>query len=97
MKDVPTTWDEVHFIDGYPGKYVVLARRSGDTWYVVGINAQDQPLKRNLYLPMFAKNSLLTVYSDNVLLQGSVRQEILPKKQQLTITIPKNGGIVIKN
>ncbi len=97
MKDVPTTWDEVHFIDGYPGKYVVLARRSGDTWYVVGINAQDQPLKRNLYLPMFAKNSLLTVYSDNVLLQGSVRQEILTKKQQLTITIPKNGGIVIKN
>ena len=97
MKDVPTTWDEVHFIDGYPGKYVVLARRSGDTWYVVGINAQDQPLKRNLYLPMFAKNSLLTVYSDNVLLQGSVRQEILTKKQQMTITIPKNGGIVIKN
>ena len=97
MKDVPTTWDEVHFIDGYPGKYVVLARRSGDTWYVVGINAQDQPLKRNLYLPMFAKNSALTVYSDNVLLQGSVRQEILTKKQQLTITIPKNGGIVIKN
>lgn len=97
MKDVPTTWDEVHFIDGYPGKYVVLARRSGDTWYVVGINAQDQPLKRNLYLPMFAKNSALTVYSDNVLLQGSVRQEILTKKQQMTITIPKNGGIVIKN
>ena len=97
MKEVPTTWDEVHFIDGFPGKYVVLARRSGDTWYVVGINAQDQPLKRNLYLPMFEKNSALTVYSDNVLLQGSVRQEILTRKQQLTITIPKNGGIVIKN
>ena len=97
MKDVPTTWDEVHFIDGYPGKYVVLARRSGDTWYVVGINAQDQPLKRNLYLPMFAKNSLLTVYSDNALLQGSVMQVEQNRKQQLTITIPKNGGVVIKN
>ena len=97
MKDVPTTWDEVHFIDGFPGKYVVLARRSGDTWYVVGINAQDQPLKRNLYLPMFAKNSLLTVYSDNVLLQGSVMQVEQNRKQQLTITIPKNGGVVIKN
>ena len=97
MKDVPTTWDEVHFIDGYPGKYVVLARRSGDTWYVVGINAQDQPLKRNLYLPMFAKKSLLTVYSDNALLQGSVMQVEQNKKQQLTITIQKNGGVVIKN
>lgn len=27
MKQVPTTWDETRFIDGYPGKYVVLARR----------------------------------------------------------------------
>ena len=24
MKDVPTTWDETAFIDGYPGKYCVL-------------------------------------------------------------------------
>ena len=31
MKRVPTTWDETRFIDGYPGKYVVLARRQGDT------------------------------------------------------------------
>lgn len=30
MKEVPTTWDEVRFIDGYPGKYVILARRHGD-------------------------------------------------------------------
>ena len=31
MKTVPTTWDETRFIDGYPGKYVVLARRHGGT------------------------------------------------------------------
>ena len=33
MKNVPTTWDDVRFIDGYPGKYVVLARRHGNDWY----------------------------------------------------------------
>ena len=27
MKQVPTTWDETRFIDGYPGRYVVLARQ----------------------------------------------------------------------
>src|SRR5690606_29911574 len=27
MKQVPTTWEETIFIDGYPGKYCVLARR----------------------------------------------------------------------
>ena len=33
MKEVPTTWDEVRFIDGYPGKYVILARRHGCLLY----------------------------------------------------------------
>ena len=33
MKRVPTTWDETRFVDGYPGKYVVLARRQGAVSY----------------------------------------------------------------
>ena len=41
---LPTTWDDTRLIDGYPGKYVVMARRSGDTWYVAGINGTDNPL-----------------------------------------------------
>lgn len=31
MKEVPTTWDETTYIDGYPGRYCVLARRQGNT------------------------------------------------------------------
>ncbi len=97
MKAVPTTWDEVKFIDGYPGKYVILARRCGDKWFVVGINADKQPLKKTITLPMFEKDSLLTVYSDDAQLQGSVKQVKQNKKQQLTVVIPTNGGIVINN
>jgi hypothetical protein len=40
LKELPTTWDETRFIDGYPGKYVVLARRHGEQWYIAGLNAQ---------------------------------------------------------
>ena len=40
LKKVPTTWDETIFIDGYPGKYVVLARRHKDQWFVSGVNAE---------------------------------------------------------
>ena len=40
MKEVPILWDEVRYIDGYPGKYIIMARRSCDKWYVVGVNAQ---------------------------------------------------------
>ena len=45
MKTVPVSWDDVKFIDGYPGQYVVLARRAGKKWYVAGINAEGQPRK----------------------------------------------------
>ena len=95
MKLVPTTWDEVRFIDGYPGKYVVLARRAGDKWYVAGINADEQPLKKTVTLPMFDKGQQLTIYSDNPQLEGSVKTIKQNKKQQVTITIPQNGGVVI--
>lgn len=95
MKQVPTTWDEVRYIDGYPGKYVVLARRAGDRWYVAGINADEQPLKKTVTLSMFDKGQQLTVYSDNPQLEGSVKTVKQNKKQQVTITIPPNGGVVI--
>ena len=54
MKEVPTTWDEVRFIDGYPGKYVILARRHGDKWYIAGVNAQKETLKLKVNLLMFS-------------------------------------------
>ncbi len=95
MKEVPTTWDEVKFIDGYPGKYVILARRCGDKWYVVGINAESEPLKQTITLPMFDKGTEMTVYSDDAQLNGSVKVLKQNKKQQVTVTIPCNGGVVI--
>lgn len=39
---LPTTWDETRLVCGYPGEYVVMARRSGTTWYVAGINGSDE-------------------------------------------------------
>ena len=48
MKDVPTLWDETRFIDGYPGKYVIIARRSGDKWYIAGVTSDKTPLKEKL-------------------------------------------------
>ena len=40
MKQVPTTWDETRFIEGYPGRYIVMARRHADRWYLIAMNAE---------------------------------------------------------
>lgn len=96
MKEVPVLWDETRYIDGYPGKYVVLARRHGDTWYIAGVNAQKEPVTVALELPMFAPSQKVTVYSDDSELQGSVKEMKIDKKQRLKITMPCNGGVLIK-
>ena len=95
MKEVPTAWDEVRFIDGYPGKYVILARRHGDKWYIAGVNAQKETLKLKVNLPMFSNGEKVRLFSDDKALQGSVKQIGIGKKQELQLSIPCNGGILI--
>ena len=100
LKQVPTTWDETRFIDGYPGKYAVLARRSGDKWYIVGLNALKEPLKLSLDLPMF-EGKEFTVYSDKPLkkdqkfAEAEMKPGKLNKKGQVKVTIQPNGGLII--
>lgn len=95
MKEVPTTWDEVRFIDGYPGKYVILARRHGDKWYIAGVNAQKETLKLKVNLPMFSNGEKVRLFSDDKALQGSVKQIEIGKNQELQLSIPCNGGVLI--
>jgi len=89
LKQVPTTWDEVRFIDGYPGQYIIMARRSGNKWYVAGVNATSQPVKQTLSLPMLSDGTV-QLYQNSQLTSAK-----LSKKKTLKIEIPTNGGIVI--
>ena len=97
MKQIPTTWDETRFIDGYPGKYCVLARRHGDTWYVAGINAGTEPLKLKLNLPMFEAGQEVVLYDDNAkTLAPQMKTVKMKKNNQLTVTIAPQGGVIVQ-
>ena len=66
MKQVPTNWDETRFIDGYPGKYCIMARRAGTKWYVVGVTSDGTPLQKKIDTKaFFPKGSKPTVYTDS--------------------------------
>ncbi len=94
MKEVPTTWDETVFIDGYPGKYCVLARRSGDKWYIAGNNATGAPLTLKLSIPMLKKGDAVTLYTDN--LKDREPQKTATKYNgKLTVTMADQGGFVV--
>lgn len=94
MKKVPTVWDETRFIDGYPGKYCVIARRHGSQWYVAATNASEQPMKLNLSLPWLT-NQQVSVIHDNGTRTADLSQTVVNKKGILTIEMQPMGGAMI--
>jgi hypothetical protein len=103
MKSVPVTWEDVRYIDGYPGKYLVMARKSqAGKWYVAAINAQKEPLKLKLDLSFLGKDGMMQVYSDKVIstddkgwntFEGGVKE--MKVKKNFTVVVPKDGAAVI--
>jgi len=95
MKTVPTTWEETVFIDGYPGKYAVIARRHDDRWFVAGVNANTTALKLKLNLPMLAGKKVL-LYNDDGGKAAFTKEISINKKGVAEIEMQPNGGFVLK-
>jgi len=89
MKQVPTTWDETRLIDGYPGRYIVLARRQGATWYVAAINAGEEPVKLDVKAVEARLGGSARVLSTG---KDGLQSGTAAKKPLL---IPKNDGAVL--
>lgn len=95
LRQLPTTWEETRFIDGYPGKYVVLARKATNgQWYIAGLNAQSTPLTLSIDLFSFG-DKLSKVLIDNK--KGQPQKTALKrdKSGKTKITLQPNGGAVI--
>lgn len=59
LKGIPVTWEETRLIEGYPGDYVVLARKNNKTWYFAGINGSEEPKTVKFKLPFIGEGLYL--------------------------------------
>ncbi|MBC7846702.1 MAG: glycoside hydrolase family 97 catalytic domain-containing protein [Flavobacterium sp.] len=96
LRTIPTIWDETVFIDGYPGKYSVIARRNGRKWYVAGTNAEKTAKDLKLKLPMLAGQSVV-MYNDKADKETYTANVKVSKNGELSITMQPNGGFVLTN
>ncbi|MDE7438582.1 MAG: glycoside hydrolase family 97 catalytic domain-containing protein [Muribaculaceae bacterium] len=98
MREVPTKWEDTKYVAGYPGKYAVIARKSGGKWYVSGINASDEPVEINVDLS-FIGDGNAAVYKDGAnseLVKESVNLKADKKgKSMFKVTLPKEKGFVL--
>ncbi|MCU7552105.1 glycoside hydrolase family 97 catalytic domain-containing protein [Chitinophagaceae bacterium LB-8] len=95
LRALPDNWDDVKFLDGYPGKYVVIARRSGNRWYIAGINGDTTVKKISLDFTPF-KKSKATIFTDGTkseLFSKTLLNTTRQKKCDLTLN--GNSGFVM--
>lgn len=94
LKDIPTNWDDSKFIEGYPGKYIIMARKKDNVWHIVGINGENKVKEIEVDL------SFVTNESGYIILENEkgFQQEMITKAQnkKLKVTMKPNGGFVVK-
>jgi alpha-glucosidase len=99
LKIVPTVWDDIRYISGYPGDYVAIAKRSGDTWFLGALNnriGKNIVIKLN-FLP--DGNYEVSTWSDTRKsdrdpkdLKTDIRS--IKSGEILKVTLADNGGFV---
>jgi hypothetical protein len=98
LKTVPSVWDDVKFLDGFPGKFVVLARRAGDRWWLAGINGDNSERKLDLDLRELGlrEGTPGALIADGDGGNLSFRREAvkLGANRKLEATLPPRGGFV---
>lgn len=93
MQHVPSIWDDLKFIDGFPGKYVVLARRSGKQWYLAGINGEKTARDVTIDLTAFKAHGMSVITDgENDGNLSFVRQKHTGSSVKLTLK-PRGGFV----
>lgn len=103
LRQLPTTWEETRFLDGYPGKYIIMARKHGNDWFVAGLNGTDHPMTVELNLSnIFTPQSVHQLYMDkpkgkSEIVPSSEKKEVkLDKRGHLKVTLQPLGGVIVK-
>ena len=99
LEKIEATWDEIRFIDGYPGKYFCVARRKGNKWFVAGINGeQGRTFRVPLNFLGEGKHSLI-LYADK---EGNELHDVQIESMNgksaddvLEVPVLPNGGFVL--
>jgi hypothetical protein len=98
LRELPAAWDDTKFIDGYPGKDVIIARRKGDTWYIGGINAEARLDKNKTlnfnFLPKGKKYKLTLITDGKYDTDFSTRYLIVDKNSEIEVKMLRRGGFV---
>ncbi|MDI3508382.1 MAG: alpha-glucosidase [Clostridiales bacterium] len=97
LKKCPATWDDTLFIDGYPGKYVTIARKSSGKWFIGSICGGNISRTVSINLSFLGDGEYIAdIYEDDSAMKIQHLAKKVDKNMRLEFPIEVNGGCVIQ-
>ena len=99
LRHVKTVWDDTKVLAGYPGKYIVVARRSGGSWFI-GAMTNEEARDITLNLDFLPKGEYRLESWEDAADAGIHPQNLLKSTRKISsgaslrITMAKGGGFV---
>ncbi|XOV91030.1 MAG: glycoside hydrolase family 97 N-terminal domain-containing protein [Bacteroidota bacterium] len=95
---IPTVWDDTKVLSGYPGEYAVVARRSGDDWFVGALNG-DAPRTIEVPLDFLEGSYQATIYADDesvdTITKVAISEQEVDQNDVLKFEVGASNGVAI--
>lgn len=98
LRTVPTVWDDTKFIQGYPGRELIIARQKGRDWYIAAVNGEAVSKNFKLDLGFLPKGN----YQFTIIKDGATPSEVISQQvgyntgDAMQLPVLPNGGFVIR-
>lgn len=95
LKNVPTAWDDTKLLDGYAGKFTVIARRKDANWFIGGINSGKKEKVQHLkfdFLPEGKTFKLTLIADGNHDKAFSTQYLVVDKASSIDVKMLSLGG-----
>ncbi|MBV8550848.1 MAG: glycoside hydrolase family 97 protein [Acidobacteriaceae bacterium] len=101
IRHAPATWDETHVLNGEPGEYITMARRSGGDWF---LGSMTNSSARELDVPLsflgpgrytaeiYADASDAGQYPKSV----SIQKKTVDRAMNLKVQLASGGGYAVR-
>lgn len=99
---IPTTWEETRVLDAKFGEYIVIARKTGKTWYIAGItDEKDRTLKIDLTFLNPSKSHTAIIMKDGVNAKRIASDYVLKStsiniEKKIAVSMSSGGGFILR-
>lgn len=96
IKDIPSTWDEIKYIEGMPASHIVIARRKGNEWYIGGMTDEARTIDIQLNFLDKGKRYDAFIFSDETHTTMKRESRQVTASDHISFHLLERGGVALR-